>query len=162
MEEEQATRGHPLVSAVVGALAYAMLFVFGAVFGVVASLEHAWDLGGGVPPALGGVPLDPLVPIGLSLALFGLLYGAGRLMASKLGAFVPGVGWMLVALVFSVKRPEGDLVIAANAAGYWYLVTGALALVAAVLLIPSSGSWLLHQGPYPHKHPVDFSDGRSA
>ncbi|MFC6081348.1 DUF6113 family protein [Sphaerisporangium aureirubrum] len=155
MDEEQAGRPHPVAAAVVGGLAYAVLFVFGLVFGVVAGLEHSWDPGG-------GIPLIPLVPIGLCLVLFGLLYGAGRLMSSKLGAFVPGVGWMLVALVFSVERPEGDLVIAANSAGYWYLATGAVALVAAVLLIPSSGSWLLHQGSYPGKHPVNFSDGMSA
>ncbi|GAA1278022.1 hypothetical protein GCM10009677_35280 [Sphaerisporangium rubeum] len=155
MEEEQAGRGHPVVSALVGGLAYAVLFVLGVVFGAVAGLEHSWDRGG-------SVPLVPLVPIGLCVVLFGLLYGAGRLMSSKLGAFVPGMGWMLVALLFSVQRPEGDLVIAANPAGYWYLAAGALALVAAVLLIPSSGSWLLHQGSYPSKHPVNFPDGRSA
>ncbi|MEO3812002.1 DUF6113 family protein [Sphaerisporangium sp. B11E5] len=155
MEEEQVGPVHPVVSAVVAGLAYAVLFVLGVVFGVVAGLAHSWDPGG-------GIPLVPLVPIGLCLALFGLLYGAGRLMASKLGAFVPGMGWMLVALLFAVQRPEGDLVIAANAAGYWYLLAGVVALVAAVLLIPSTGSWLLHQGSYPSKHPVNFSDGMSA
>lgn len=155
MEEEQAGRVHLVVSALVSGLAYAVLFVLGVVFGAVAGLQHSWDRGG-------PVPLVPLVPIGLCVVLFFLLYGAGRLMSSKLGAFVPGMGWMFVALLFSVKRPEGDLVIAANPAGYWYLGAGALALVAAVLLIPSSGSWLLHQGTYQSKHPVNFSDGMSA
>ena len=155
MEEEQAGRAHPLVSALVSGLVYAVLFVFGVVFGVVAGFEHSWDRGG-------PVPLVPLVPVGVCLLLFFLLYGAGRLMSSKLGAFVPGMGWMLVVLAFAVKRPEGDLVIAGNAAGYWYLGAGVVALVAAVLMVPSSGSWLLHQGPYQRKHPVNFSDGMSA
>ncbi|MFC4532523.1 DUF6113 family protein [Sphaerisporangium dianthi] len=138
-------------AAVTGA-AYGVLFVLGAVYGVVSGLQHSWGVGDLVAP----------VPIALSLLLFGLLYGAGRLMGTKLAAFVCGMGWMLVALVFSVKRSEGDLIVAATPAGYWYLGGGAVALVVAVLLIPSSGSWLLHPGPFGKARPMNISDGMSA
>ncbi|MCW2876275.1 MAG: hypothetical protein JWQ95_375 [Sphaerisporangium sp.] len=152
MEDEQVETGkRPGSDAVVTGAAYGVLFLLGAVYGVVAGLEHSWDVGDSVPP----------VPIVLSLVLFALLYGAGRLLGTKMGAFVPGMGWMLAALLFSVKRPEGDLVIAANPAGYWYLGGGALALVVAVLLLPSSGSWLLHQGSYGKARRMNFSDGIS-
>ncbi|MDH2429898.1 DUF6113 family protein [Sphaerisporangium sp. TRM90804] len=154
MEEEQvegAERGAYTATAVAGA-AYGVLFVLGAVFGVVSGFEHSWNLWEPVPP----------IPIVLTLLLFGLLYSAGRLMGTRLGAFVPGLGWMLVALLFSTRKSEGDLVIAGDAPGYWFLLGGALALVVAVLLIPSSTSWLLHQGAYGRRRPVDVSDGRSA
>ncbi|GAA3823288.1 hypothetical protein GCM10022226_49800 [Sphaerisporangium flaviroseum] len=154
MEEEQVETdraGPQGTHTVITVSAYIMLFVLGVAYGIVASLEHSWDVGDLVPP----------VPIALSLLLFGLLYGAGRLMGTKLGAFVPGMGWMLVAMLFSMKMPEGDLIVAANVPGYWYLGGGALALVVAVLLIPSSGSWLLRQGPYG-KRPMNVSDGMSA
>ncbi|WP_248963782.1 DUF6113 family protein [Sphaerisporangium perillae] len=153
MEEEQveAPVRHEAGPVTTGA-AYGLLFVLGVVFGVVSGLSHSWAVGDAVRP----------IPIVLSLVLFGLLYGAGRLMGSKLGAFVPGMGWMLAALLFSVMRPEGDLIVAANAAGYWYLGCGALALVTAVLLIPSSGSWLLHQGSYGKARPMNISGGTSA
>ncbi|MEU8265739.1 DUF6113 family protein [Sphaerisporangium sp. NPDC049002] len=150
VESETATRRGS--DAVITGAAYGMLFVLGVVYGVVAGLEHSWDVGDVVPP----------IPIALSLVLFGLLYGAGRLMDSKMGAFVPGMGWMLAALLFSVKRPEGDLVVAGNVPGYWYLGCGALALVIAVLLIPSSGSWLMHQGSYGKRRRMNISDGMSA
>ncbi|MEV6982394.1 DUF6113 family protein [Sphaerisporangium sp. NPDC051017] len=155
MEEEQVEAGTPPVggalSALVTGVVYGLLFVFGVVYGVVAGLEHSWPVGETVPP----------IPIVLALVLFGLLYGAGRLMNSKLGAFVPGMGWMFAALVFSMKRPEGDLIIAANVPGYYYLGAGAVALVAAVLLIPSSGSWLLRQ-PYGRTGHVNVSGEMSA
>ncbi|MET8157409.1 DUF6113 family protein [Sphaerisporangium sp. NPDC005289] len=141
-------------SAVVTGAAYGMLFVLGAVYGVVSGLQHSWGIGDLVPP----------VPIVLSLILFGLLYGAGRLMGTKLSAFVTGMGWMLIALVFAIKQPEGDLIVAATPAGYWYLGGGAIALVVAVLMIPSPGSWLLRPGPFGggNARPMNISDGMSA
>lgn len=153
MEDEQVdAETRQGAHAVVTGAAYGVLFVLGVVFGVMAGLEHSWGLGDVVPP----------VPIVLSLVLFALLYGSGRLMGTKLGAFVPGMGWMLASLAFSVKRSEGDLIIAADVSGYWYLACGAVALVVAVLLIPSSGAWLLHQGPYGKPRPMNVSDGMSA
>jgi hypothetical protein len=148
MEEEQVVTGPATprgTGVVITASAYVMLFVLGVVYGVVAGLEHSWGVGDFVPP----------IPIVLSVVLFVLLYGAGRLMGTKLGAFVPGMGWMLTSLLFSVKMPAGDLIVAADVPGYWYLVGGAVALVVAVLLIPSSGSWLLYQGPYGKPRPMN-------
>ncbi|GII80170.1 hypothetical protein Sru01_51520 [Sphaerisporangium rufum] len=153
MEDEQVepTPPAPEPGPVVSGAAYGLLFVLGVVYGVVAGLQHAWQPAG----------VAPLVPVLLAAALFGLLYGAGRLMGTKLAPFVTGSGWMLASLAFSVMRPEGDLVVAADASGYWYLGCGALAMVAAVLLTPSSGSWLLRERPLGRSS-IGFSDGNPA
>ncbi|SDQ45823.1 DUF6113 family protein [Thermostaphylospora chromogena] len=115
---------------------YAVLGVLGLVLGVAGAFQHAIYLGVDTPVAA----------IGWMALLFAALYGMGRLMRSKLGALVPGVGWILVSMLLSGQRSEGDLVIAANAAGYLYLYGGFAAVVLAVMLVPSRGpSWLLRR-----------------
>lgn len=114
--------------------AYAMLAVVGVGLGVTGAFQHAAYFGTGLP----------LAAIGWLVLLFGAVYGMGRLMGGKLGALVPAVVWMLVSMVFAGQRSEGDLVIAANTAGYLYLYGGFAAVLLAVLLVPSHGpSWLL-------------------
>ncbi|GII85933.1 hypothetical protein Ssi03_39230 [Sphaerisporangium siamense] len=154
MEEEQveAPRRPRVPSAIVDGVAYGLLFLFGVAFGVVSGLEHAWPVAGAFAP----------IPIVLSAVLFVVLYGFGRLMGSRVGAFVPGLGWMFVVLVFSLPRREGDLLIAGNVQGYYYLACGAIAVVAAVLLIPSSGSWLLRERPYGKTGRMNISGEMSA
>jgi hypothetical protein len=72
----------------------------------------------------------------------------GRLLRSKLAALTPGLAWMVPTLVLSAERPEGDLVIAANAPGYVYIFGGTAVVLLAVLLAPSAGgSWLLRPTP---------------
>ncbi|GAA3474004.1 DUF6113 family protein [Nonomuraea roseola] len=128
-------------SALAGA-AYGMLVVLGVVLGVVGGFTHAWYIGASFPAAaIGWVPV-----------LFGLCLLAGRMMRSKLGASAVAIGWLLVSMVFSLKRAAGDLVIAGDIAGFVYLYGGLVAVVIAVLLSPSSGgSWLMRgsYGPPP-------------
>jgi hypothetical protein len=116
---------------------YGLLFVLGAVLGVVAGFEHAWYVGGSVPVA---------AVLWLAV-LFAVPYGLGRLMKGKLAAAAPAVGWGVVSALFAGQRPEGDLVIAADMAGYAYLYGGMIVVAVAVVLVPSSGSWLLRSGP---------------
>lgn len=115
---------------------YTVLAVLGLILGVAGAFQHAIYLGADTPVAA----------IGWLVLLFAALYGMGRLMRSKLGALVPGVGWILVSTLLAGQRTEGDLVIAANTAGYLYLYGGFAAVVLAVMLVPSRGpSWLLRQ-----------------
>ncbi|MFI6904179.1 DUF6113 family protein [Nonomuraea sp. NPDC050394] len=119
-----------------GGAAYGMLLVLGLAMGLVGGFTHAWHLG--------QIPIAAVVWV---LLLFGTCWGAGRLMRSKLGAGLVAVGWLLVSMAFSLKWAAGDLVIAGDLAGYLYLYGGAVAVVVAFLLAPSSpasGSWLLH------------------
>ncbi|WP_431895815.1 DUF6113 family protein [Nonomuraea sp. bgisy101] len=141
-------------SALAGA-AYGMLVVLGVVLGVVGGFTHAWYVG----------PSWPLAAIAWVPAMFGVCFWAGRMMRSKLGASAVAIGWLLVSMVFSLKRAAGDLVIAGDSAGFVYLYGAMVAVVVAVLLSPSSGgTWLLRgyetrspvtpQGQVPQEGPV--------
>ncbi|MBB5080942.1 DUF6113 family protein [Nonomuraea endophytica] len=119
-----------------GGAAYGMLLVLGLAMGLVGGFTHAWHLG--------QIPIASVVWV---LLLFGICWGAGLMMRSKLGAGLVAVGWLLVSMAFSLKWAAGDLVIAGDLAGYLYLYGGAVAVVVAFLLAPSSpasGSWLLY------------------
>jgi hypothetical protein len=127
-----------------GGAAYGMLFVLGAVLAVVGGFTH---------------PLAPVGPvpvgaIGWVLGLFLVALGAGKLMLTRLAAFATGLGWLLVTMPFTLKLSAGDLVISGGAPGYVYLYGGLLAIVAAFLLSPSSGSgsWLTRG--YAPKNPT--------
>ncbi|GLW97710.1 hypothetical protein Misp02_17970 [Microtetraspora sp. NBRC 16547] len=109
-----------------------MLFVLGVALGVVGGFEHAWYAG--------DVPIAAIMWLPV---LFAVPYAMGRLIGGKTGALVPAGGWMLVSFFLASKRAEGDLVIAANSAGYWYLYGGVAALVLAIMVTRSRGSWLL-------------------
>ncbi|WP_433434286.1 DUF6113 family protein [Nonomuraea sp. CA-141351] len=127
-----------------GGAAYGMLFVLGVVMGVVGGFTHS-------DPASQTGPV-PVPAIGWVLALLVVCLGAGRLMRSRLAAFVTALGWLLVTMPFALKLGAGDLVIADGVPGYVYLYGGLVAAVAAYLLSPTSrgGSWLLHG--YPQKN----------
>ncbi|MFI7444286.1 DUF6113 family protein [Nonomuraea indica] len=117
-----------------GGAAYGMLFMLGVVMGIVGGFtQAAWEVG----------PV-PASAVAWVLALFAVCLGAGRLLRAKTGAVVAAAGWLLVSMPFTMELSQGDIVIAQAAAGYVYLYGGMAALVAAILLAPSSGSWLLH------------------
>nr|WP_283135548.1 DUF6113 family protein [Rhizohabitans arisaemae] len=113
-----------------------MLFMLGVMTGFVGGFQHGWYLGG-----------VPASAVGLVLFLFTVLLWAGWSMRSKLAAFTPAAGWLIVSFLFSTPRGEGDLVIAANLAGYVYLYGGALMVLAAVLLTKSARPWTTRQLP---------------
>ncbi|GGO17622.1 DUF6113 family protein [Microbispora bryophytorum] len=121
----------PLAGAVTGA-AYGMLFLLGVVLGVVGGFQHAWYAG-----------QVPVAAIAWLAALFAVPYAMGRLMGGRLGALVPAVGWLLVSYLLATPQQAGDLAIAGNSAGYWYLYGGAVAVAAAVVVTRSTNSWLL-------------------
>lgn len=127
---EQRGRG----ASALGGAAYGMLFMLGVVMGIVGGFtQAAWEVG----------PV-PASAVAWVLALFAVCLGAGRLLRAKTGAVVAAAGWLLVSMPFTMELSQGDIVIAQAAAGYVYLYGGMAALVAAILLAPSSGSWLLH------------------
>jgi hypothetical protein len=114
--------------------AYVLLFVLGALFGAGGSFLQAASVD------LGPVPL----PVGLLAALVlcaGLFVVGAAVTRTRLGVIVPAVGWLLVVMTMTAKRPEGDVVLAQAATAYGYLFLGTLlAAVAAsvvnILLLP--------------------------
>ncbi|MGQ0626365.1 MAG: DUF6113 family protein [Sporichthyaceae bacterium] len=73
-------------------------------------------------------------PTGLLLAvaaLLGVVVSAGLLTRSRIGAGAVLVGWTVSVAVFTSPRPDGDVVIAADAPGYAYLGLGLIGAIVA-------------------------------
>lgn len=90
--------------------AYLGLLVLGALAGVAGALvQPAW------------------FPGGLLLALAaeaGLVLGAARMMRGRGGGAAVAVGWIVVVLLLTASRPEGDFLFAAGAGSYLFLLGG--------------------------------------
>lgn len=140
-----------LPAAAVSGLAYGLLFVLGVALAVVSGFQHPWY----VETKLSWLRFFPLAAVLWLVALFAVPYGMGRLMKRRLAALVTAVGWGVAAGVLTGQRGEGDLVFAANSAGYIYLYGGTVVMVIAILLVPSTGNWLLGhpQAPRPPDAP---------
>ena len=76
------------------------------------------------------------VPIGLvgMLAVTGLVFFAGAWLDHRpIGVLLPALAWLLGVFPFTIKRPEGDLVLSGDLQSYGYLLLGAaLAVLAAM------------------------------
>ncbi len=112
--------------------AYGVLAVGGAVIGLTGSFYQAVEIG--------PIPVPAIAFVLLNLGAFRL---AGWAMGTRLGAVVPAVGWMLVVIFLSSRRPEGDLVVGASAGGYVFLLGGSIAAVLAVARTRSARHWLI-------------------
>ena len=112
---------------------YGVLFLLGAVQGVIGSFQYSW--------MAGPVPLAALVCCAVLLATCLLGAWATR---SVSGAFAPAVGWMVAAFVLSMPVSNGSVIITNTAAGRWYLYGGTVSAVAAVAL--SFRGWIRRAG----------------
>ncbi len=112
--------------------AYGVLAVLGVALGVFGSFEFSWTFFG-----------IPVAALGWSVLNLAVFRAAGWAMNGKLGAGVPAALWMVVVVVLSARRPEGDLVVTGTLAGYVFIFGGAVAALAAVSWTPSVRSWLL-------------------
>jgi hypothetical protein len=101
---------------------YGVLFLFGAVQGVIGSFQYS--------RASGPVPVAALVCCAVILATCVLAAWATR---SVSGAIVPGIGWILASFVLSMPVSNGSVIITSTKAGEWYLYGGTLSVAAAVV-----------------------------
>jgi hypothetical protein len=102
---------------------YGMLFVLGAVQGVIGSFQYSW--------MAGPVPVAALAWCAVLLAT--CLLGAWA-MRSVSGALAPAAGWILAAFLMSMPVSNGSVIITNTAAGRWYLYGGTVTAVAGALL----------------------------
>ncbi len=89
---------------------------------------------------VGARPFGTAFPLAALLAVAGnlLLGSAGaRILQSRTGAAVPGVIWLVVALLLGSSRPEGDVVVTDGLRGLSFLLFGALAAAGAVARVGS-------------------------
>ncbi|TVL93975.1 DUF6113 family protein [Streptomyces sp. SAJ15] len=107
--------------------AYLGLAVLGALVGIAGALvQAAW------------------FPGGLLLALLGiaaLCYGGVQLTRTRLGGVAPAVTWVIVVLMLTASRPEGDFVFGVGIGSYVFLLGGMLAgvMCATMPKVPQPG-----------------------
>ncbi|GHD90496.1 DUF6113 family protein [Streptomyces naganishii] len=102
------------------AAAYLGLFLLGAVAGIAGALVQAAWFPGGLLLALAGAA--------------GVFLGGARAARSRGGAVAGAAGWMVVVVLLTASRPEGDFLFAAGGGSYLFLLGGmALAVICATL-----------------------------
>lgn len=101
----------------VTAAGYVMLFVLGALQGIIGSFQYSRS------PA-------PLIAIILVVIIFATCAACGWGIGTFGAGLLPGVGWILASFILSMPRPNGSVIITASTAGEWYLYGGAIACVA--------------------------------
>ena len=102
------------------AAAYLALFLLGAVVGIAGALVQAAWFPGGLLLALAGAA--------------GVFLGGARAARSRGGAVAGAAGWMVVVVLLTASRPEGDFLFAAGGGSYLFLLGGmALAVICATL-----------------------------
>jgi uncharacterized protein DUF6113 len=99
------------------AVAYLVLFVLGAVQGLIGSFQYSRS------------PV-PLVAILLGLVIFATCVLCSWGMRSFAGGLLPGVGWLVVSFVLAMPSSHGSVIITNTSAGKWYLYGGAVAVAA--------------------------------
>lgn len=99
------------------AAGYVLLFVLGALQGMIGSFQYSRS------------PV-PLIAIILALVIFVTCLLAGWGLRTFGGGLVPAVGWIIASFVLSMPRANGSVIVTNTAAGKWYLYGGALAAVA--------------------------------
>jgi Family of unknown function (DUF6113) len=99
------------------AAGYVLLFVLGALQGMIGSFNYSRS------PA-------PLVAIILDLVILATCVLAGWGLRTFGGGLAPAIGWIVASFVLSMPRPNGSIIITSTTAGEWYLYGGALAALA--------------------------------
>ena len=101
---------------------YSMLFLFGAVQGLIGSFQYS--------RVSRSVPVAALLCCVVILATCLLAAWATR---SVSGAVLPGIGWIIASFVLSMPVSNGSVIITSTTPGEWYLYGGTLSVAAAVV-----------------------------
>ncbi len=104
------------------ALVYLVLFLLGAVQGVIGSFQYSRS------------PV-PLVAIALDLVIFATCVLCGWGLRSFSGGLLPAIGWIIASFVLSMPASNGSVIITNTTAGKWYLYGGAAAATAGATTV---------------------------
>jgi len=108
---------------------YLVLFLLGAVEGVIGSFQYSRLPGSA-----------PLVSLAFCAALLVTCLLAGWGMRAVSGALVPAIGWLIASFLLSMPVANGSVIITASTSGEWYLYGGTLS--AAIAVAASFGRWV--------------------
>ncbi len=111
---------------------YGVLFVVGAVEGVIGSFQYS-RTAGSVP--LAAIAFCAGILVTCLLAAWG--------MRSVSGALMPAAGWVIASFVLSMPVSNGSVIITNTTPGKWYLYGGLVCVIAGVAA--SFGSWIRTQ-----------------
>lgn len=103
----------------VTAAGYVLLFVLGALQGLIGSFQYSQGPG-------------PLVAIVLVVIVFATCAACGWGCGTFGAALLPAVGWVLASFILAMSKANGSVVITATAAGEWYLYGGTVACLIGV------------------------------
>ena len=111
-----ANAGHRAYSAAI----YGVILVLGAVQGLVGSFQYSQSP-------------QPLVAIGLVVAILATCVLAGWGMRSFAATLAAGAGWLITSFLMAMGTHGGSVIITNTAAGEWYLYGGTLAVLVGSL-----------------------------
>lgn len=103
------------------ALGYVLLFVLGALQGMIGTFQYSQ-------------PPTPFIAILLVVIIFVTCAVCGWGMGTFGGAVLPAVGWLLASFILAMSRPNGSVLITASTAGEWYLYGGAVGCAAGCVV----------------------------
>jgi hypothetical protein len=101
---------------VLGVAVYVVLFVLGALQGLVGSFQY------GQSPA-------PVVAIGLDAVILATCVLAGWGTRSFGGSLAAAGGWLVASFIMAIGTHGGSVIITNTAAGEWYLYGGTLSVL---------------------------------
>src|ERR1039458_7472973 len=108
---------------------YLVLFVLGAVEGLIGSFQYS-RMAGAVP----------LAAIAFCRGFVWPSLRGGGGWGSVGAALVPAIGWLIASFVLSMPVANGSVIITASTPGDWYLYGGTLS--AAIAVAASFGLWI--------------------
>ena len=97
------------------ATAYVLLFLLGAMEGVIGCFQFSRGIGG-----------VPVVALGFCALIFATCLLAGAGMGSPMAAIVVAVGWLAASFVLTLPSAGGSVIVTNTTAGKWYLYGGAV------------------------------------
>jgi Family of unknown function (DUF6113) len=127
------TAGGNRARLLVAGAVYGVLFLLGAVEGLIGSFQYSYTAG----------PV-PLAAIVAAAAILVTCLLAGWATRSASGAFAAAAGWILASFVLSMPVSGGSVIITNTTAGKWFLYGGTLSAVLGVAL--SFGGWVRGAG----------------
>jgi hypothetical protein len=109
---------------VLSAAVYIVIFVLGAVQGLVGSFQYSQSP-------------QPLVAIGLDAVILVTCVLAGWGMKSYAATLAAGGGWLVASFIMAMGTHGGSVIITNTAVGEWYLYGGTLAVLGGAMATPA-------------------------
>ena len=96
------------------ATAYVLLFLLGAMEGVIGCFQFSHSIGS-----------VPVAALGFCVLIFATCVLAAAGMGSPMGAIAVAVGWLVTSFVLTLPTAAGSVIVTNTTAGKWYLYGGA-------------------------------------